>query len=261
MSWPANSRWPDGENWPNEGQWPGGVAPGPPSVAPLYNFVTGATVLWAHRSTDVTQAAGTVSAIADLTGNGFTYAQAGGAAAEGIYNASDGPGAAHPSVSGDGVARYLSFPWNPAGVATTPIFKLAIWRLNAWTSARVLWGDGSGTGRISLVCTPASPQIACRNNTISPTKTVVIGSWVMAWELYTGTAGQDGFRIGSNETTLHATGWGGVNPDGPFGLFAQGNGVSFCNVSWVEDFACAGMPSNMAAIYTQIASYYGAGLT
>lgn len=223
------------------------------SQSPLYTFVQGASVVWAHRSTNLTESGGSVTAIDDLTGNGFNYATL---TSSPSYDASGGPGG-KPCVTSNGTDQAMRFSWNPAAPATTPIWKLAIWRANGWTTGRV-FSNGGGTGLIEVIQTGTTPEVANRNNTLGTPINMTVGQWFAVVEYYAGGSGTDKFRIGSTEITGMTL--GNSDPGTFYAIFARATGAAFVSASWCEDLACSGEPSNVSAILTQASRYYGSNL-
>lgn len=227
-----------------------------PSVTGIWQLVTGATVLHAHRSDSVVQSGGFVSQITDLAGNGYHWVQAGATSVQPDYNATGGPNS-KPSVSGNGSAKYMTMAWDPAAPGTTPIWRLSIFRQNAWTSGRVLIGGG-GTGITEVAQTGVTPELWVRNNTFQATGiAATIGAWFVMIEYYSNST-SDSFRVGST-TQTGTTNLGNLNPTAA-NLFARVNGGTpsqYANVSWCEDVTCSGVPSNVAALLSAIGTYYG----
>jgi hypothetical protein len=210
------------------------------------------------RSDDLTEA-GTVSAVADKSGNGHNMAQ-GTAGRRPTYNATGGPNSV-PSILHDGTDDALvAATLNLDAPLTTPTFVYLVFRQVTWTSADRICGAGTGANDMILYQAGASPNTRMFNGTADiNNNTWTLNTWMRGELLFTGST-SDFSRFGASAAVTGVNS-GNTNPAAGWTIGSSGALTGPSNIEWVEalisDSPSAG---ERTALDAYVTGRYGAGL-
>jgi lysophospholipase L1-like esterase len=225
-------------------------------------ILSGRTFLWWVRSDlGVVEAGGAGTGVTqwqDQSGAGNHWNQAGASNLRPTLNASVAVFNNRPSIGFDGTDDFLANAINLPAPGTLGTWMCHVYRLRAWTSGRMIFGQNSSNCYIKAIT--ASPQLYAHWGALGASNSGGTINTPVRLKLLIGNTAADYMQIGAEKDTGLL---GNQDAAAGLGMGAANNGTMPSNCEWVESFAISGgdpTTQQLSDIDSYLVTRYGVGL-